>query len=137
MRMLRGLTGVTEPSGNWITTSEGMSGRAASYQTQITGRPANQSYFLNGSKFDGFDGKSPLEAKGPGYAQHLTSEGKFAGYFEREKGLLTQAMLQIGASEGVPIVWHIAEPEAAIAIRKLLTSNGITGITVLFTPPTP
>jgi len=55
--------------GVWRIVNEEMSERAAAYQTQITGRPANESYTVKGVKFDGYSAGMLLDAKGPGYAQ--------------------------------------------------------------------
>ena len=119
--------------GGWANTNESMSNRAANYQEQITGRPANQSYVVNGVKFDGYDGQALLDAKGPGYANLLAPPN--ASWSTAASGLLNQAEAQVAAANGTPIVWHVAEPEAASAIRSLFSDNGISGIRVINTLP--
>jgi filamentous hemagglutinin len=112
-----------------------MSARAAAYQTQITGMTTDQAYVVNGVKFDGFSNNVLLDAKGPGYANFLDSEGEWQSWAQTPTKLLNQAGNQISAANGVPVVWHVAEPEATTAIQDLLQSNGVKGITVIHTPP--
>jgi hypothetical protein len=123
------------PSGRWVTTNEDMPPRSAAYQAQITGRPATESFLQNGVKFDGFDGTNLLEMKGPGYAKHLASPEGFKHYFQGKAGMVAQAKRQHEASEGFPVIWHFAEPEMAAAFRGMLENEGVTGITVVVTPP--
>jgi hypothetical protein len=50
--------------------------------------------------------------------------------------LLDQAFRQTQAAPDAPIQWHVAEPEAADAISKLLQNNGYDQIEVIHTPQT-
>ena len=36
-----------------------------------------------------------------------------------------QAQHQVEAAGGIPVVWHVAEPDAFIAIRKLVEKFGV------------
>lgn len=129
-----GSTGSPGP-GKWVNTTESMSSRAADYQTQITGRPANQSYVVNNVKFDGYNGTSLLDAKGPGYAKFVGPSGRFESYFGGRQSIVTQAQRQLEAANGTPIQWHVAEPEADQAIRTLLNDKDVSGIRVINTLP--
>jgi RHS repeat-associated protein len=124
---------VAEP-GVWISTNESMSARAASYQQFVTGADPGQAYLVNGVKFDGFSGGTLLDAKGPGYATFVNSAGEFKPFFNGADSLLDQAGRQIEAAQGVPIQWHVAEPQAASAMRNLLQNAGHDGIDVIHTP---
>ncbi len=121
--------------GNWQTVNEAMSERAAAYQAQITGQ-GGQAYVVNGVKFDGVNAQSLLEAKGPGYA-NFVENGQFRPWFEGRQALIDQANAQVAAANGTPIVWNVAEAEAATAMQNLFNGNGITGITIVVTPPVP
>jgi hypothetical protein len=50
---------------------------------------------------------------------------------------LAQAQRQLRASEGFPIVWHVAEEEMVLPLRKMFADAGLTSITVVYTPPIP
>jgi filamentous hemagglutinin len=112
-----------------------MSERAATYQAQITGR-TGQSYVVNGVKFDGVGAQGLLDAKGPGYA-NFVKNGEFQGWFTGKQALIDQANAQIAAAKGTPIIWHVAEQEAATAMQNLFNANGITKIKIVVTPAAP
>ncbi|MFP2959795.1 Tox-REase-5 domain-containing protein [Myxococcus sp. 1LA] len=131
--------------GQWRPAKESMSPRARRYQEQITGHSADEAYWVGGVgkngegvKFDGFKKGVLLEAKGPGYAKFF--EGLDPKHWFKNSGakaLVEQADRQFRAAKGVEIRWHIAEENAASAIRRLLRDNEIEGIEVVFTPPLP
>jgi hypothetical protein len=56
---------------NWTAVNEGTSGRAAAFQREATGVPNGMGYVVNGIKFDGYQGGTLLDAKGPGYAKFV------------------------------------------------------------------
>lgn len=111
---------------------EVMSGRARRYQTRITGHDGKVCLY-NGVKFDGADNGVLLDAKGPGYATFV-KDGEFMSWLRGREALVDEAKRQIRAAKGVPIEWHVAERETAIAMRKLLDDEGCSGITVLWVP---
>jgi filamentous hemagglutinin family protein len=124
--------------GVWINTPESMSERAASYQQFVTGADQGQAYLVNGVKFDGYNADAGilLEAKGPGYANFVGSNGTFMSFFSGDQALLEQASRQIQVAGDIPIQWHVAEPEAAEAINNLLQNEGLGNIEVIHTPQT-
>ena len=125
------------PKGTWVKESTaGWSDRAKAYQQQITGRPAGEAFEVNGRRFDGPDpsGCGLLDAKGPGYARGVKN-GRFQEWYKGADGLLKEASGQVVAANGAKITWHVAEADAATAIRNLLKDNGISGIDVVHTPP--
>jgi RHS repeat-associated protein len=121
--------------GQWTRVVESMSVRAAHYQSRITGRLPDVGYVANGVKFDGFDDVAGvlLDAKGPGYSTFVRN-GRFQPWYRGANQLVGQARRQVGAANGTPIRWHVAEQEAADAMRSLLQRNGIQGIDVVHTP---
>jgi RHS repeat-associated protein len=119
--------------GNWTAVNEGMSGRAAAFQREATGVPNGMGYVVNGVKFDGYQGGSLLDAKGPGYAKFVKN-GEFLPWYNGADSLVAQAQRQLAAAGGTPIDWRVAEPEAATAMRNLFANNGITGINVATWP---
>jgi filamentous hemagglutinin len=114
-----------------------MSDRAAAYQMQIAGSAPDQAFVVGNVRFDGYNGTSLLEAKGPGYAQFVGSNGQFEPWFEGSQKLVDQARSQLSVANGAPIEWHIAEPEAFTAIQKLFGASNITGINLVRTPARP
>jgi hypothetical protein len=116
-----------------------MSERAASYQTQITGRGPGWAYRVGDVKFDGYLNGVLVDAKGPGYARFVTdaTQGEFQSWWRGKDALLNEAIRQTAAAGSWPIEWHVAESTAYEAIKNLLSNNGITGIQVIFTPPAP
>ncbi|MEI7298200.1 Tox-REase-5 domain-containing protein [Paraburkholderia tropica] len=122
-------------TGSWISVNESMSAQAQAYQTQITG-VTGQAYVVNGVKFDGVSNNGTLlDAKGPGYANFVGSNGQFQPWFNGQSSLISQAIRQLGAAQGQPIQWSVAEPSAATAIQNLFNANGITGISIINQPP--
>lgn len=112
-----------------------MSSQAQAYQTQIAG-VTGQAYVVNGVKFDGVTANGTLlDAKGPGYASFVGSNGQFQPWFTGQFSLVSQAIRQVGAAQGQPIQWSVAEPSAAMAIQNLFNTNGIKGISVVYQPP--
>ncbi|WP_253975206.1 Tox-REase-5 domain-containing protein [Myxococcus dinghuensis] len=129
--------------GQWAPSNETMSPRARRYQEQISGRSADDAYWVGGTttkdggvKFDGFEKGVLLEAKGPGYAKFFEALNP-KRWFKNSgaKSLGEQALRQVKAAKGMPIRWHVAEEAAVPALRKLLQDRGAQGIEVVFTPP--
>lgn len=121
--------------GQWNSTNESMSAGSRTYQQQITGRAGGDVYRVNGVKFDGYQDGVLQDAKGPGYAKFLDSNGEFKPWYRGADDLVKQAQRQIAVSGGRPIEWSVAEEPAANAIEDLLAANGVTGINVTFVPP--
>ncbi|CAM3167312.1 Tox-REase-5 domain-containing protein [Corallococcus soli] len=130
--------------GKWGPAEESMSARARRYQEQISEHPADEAYWVGGVgknsggvKFDGFRDGVLLEAKGPGYARFF-EELDPKGWFSHSgaRALVEQARRQSEKVRnlGVPIQWHVAEQQAADAIRTLLMRNRINGVQVVYTP---
>ncbi|MCK8500962.1 Tox-REase-5 domain-containing protein [Myxococcus fulvus] len=132
--------------GQWGPAKESMSPSARRYQEQISGHSADEAYWVGGVgrdsggvKFDGFEKGVLLEAKGPGYANKFLDSLDPKIWFQHSgaRGLIEQAQRQLRAARGAPIRWHVAEAKTADAIRKLLNSENMTAIDVVFTPPLP
>jgi hypothetical protein len=119
-------TGAVSFSG-WGRVSESMSDRARAYQEHVTGRSADEAFAVNGIKFDGIlpDG-ALVEAKGPGYAQFVTDEGTWKGFFKGRDALVEQATRQVTAAAGRPVEWHVAEEAAAEAMARVLEKDPVT-----------
>jgi RHS repeat-associated protein len=125
----------TSEQGDWESANESMSARAQNYQVQVGGR-AGEVYSQNGVAFDGFNGTNLIEAKGPGYANFVSSNGTFYGWFNGAQSLAAQAARQIAASAGRNIIWYVAEAKAAQAIVTLLEDVPNSGIiNVVFQAP--
>ena len=110
---------------------------AWAYQEQITGLPRGLAVRLNGVDFDGCresDG-TMLEAKGPGYAKFLDSNGEWLPWWDGKYELMNQAIAQSAAAGSRQIEWYVAEPRALFAIKKMISDLGIQNITVLYERP--
>ncbi len=121
-----------EPGG-WITTTESMSARAQAYQEQITGRPWNWSYEVNGVKFDGFRNGTLIDAKSS--YKNFVKDGRFRDWFAGARSLANQASRQLEAANGTPIEWDVADASTAEAINSLFARANIRGINVVVVPP--
>jgi RHS repeat-associated protein len=112
--------------GKWMEENQaGRSPFTKNYQKQITGRDG-QDFLYNGVRFDGVVNGTLVDAK-----------GKYAFLLEKgwaQEGLLKQAQRQIAAAKGANIEWHFAEEAAASTVQQLFKDQGITGITVHYTP---
>ncbi|WP_244237047.1 Tox-REase-5 domain-containing protein [Corallococcus llansteffanensis] len=98
------------------------------------GKPRTQA---GGVKFDGIEKGALLEAKGPGYVRFFDDlDPKEWFRHSGAQALVDQARRQSEKvkSIGLPIKWHVAEQQAADAIRKLLMRSRIKGIEVVYTP---
>jgi RHS repeat-associated protein len=122
----------SEIGGEFVRVSHNMSKRAAKFEEQITGS-SGLDFNLKNVKFDGFDGKNLLEAKGPGYSSFV-KDGKFVDFFEGKQGLLDQAKRQINVAGDTPVIWHIAEESTFKAIQNLFRDANIKGIDLRHTP---
>jgi filamentous hemagglutinin len=110
-----------------------MSTNSASYQSFVTGAPAGTAYQLNGVNFDGEVPGGPLVEAKASYDFAIAPDGTFQGWFTGGQGLVDQALRQIDAAEGRPIVWYAQTEATANAITKLFARDGIT-IPVIFKP---
>jgi len=112
-----------------------MSDRAAAYQEQITGHDPSEGYVVDGVKFDGYQDGVLQDAKGPGYAQFVDSDGEFQPWYRGANALASQATRQLAAAGGAPITWSVAEEPAVEAIDNLFAARGISGINIIYVPP--
>ncbi|MCI0738940.1 MAG: Tox-REase-5 domain-containing protein, partial [Gemmataceae bacterium] len=129
--------------GAWVVENTvGRSHAAMIYEQQITGHLAGWGYRVARGRvsatFDGYISGVFLEAKGVGYARHVVN-GRFirGPSFEGYARLVDEARRQSQVANGCVVQWHVAEAEAATAIRNMLIDQGISGITVIHTPLRP
>ncbi len=118
--------------GGWIKKNEAMSPRARAYQTQITGR-SGKVYKIGATEYDGLVGGTLVEAKGPGHASFL-DQTDFKRWFQNKKKIIQQAKRQSRVAGGIPLEWHVAEPELKQVLERLFKKNGIVGIRIVHTP---
>jgi len=115
----------------FFDVSESMSNTARNYQRQVTGTAEGKAYFKNGTRFDGYDNGTLLEAKGPGYDKLLKDPELQAKVGNK---LLKQARNQLDAADGAPIKWIVAEKGFAKKLRKMFKINGNMPIQVVYQP---
>ena len=104
------------------------SARSQLYEEQVTGVPIEHSYYVGGKEFDGFDGFSLVDAKGPGYAFRIKSDWSDEPFttperysetkgkiIKEKKGLIDIGKEQVEAvrstGTNTPIQWHISEKD--------------------------
>jgi hypothetical protein len=122
-----------DPTADW---PGGKSVRAQAYQAQITGLPPGLAVALNGVVFDGCresDG-TMLEAKGQGYAWALRGSDAWMDNYKGVDGIMDQAAKQSEAAAGRAIEWHFAEQPVADYFRRAFAKEGLSNITVIYTP---
>ncbi|MEV7129764.1 Tox-REase-5 domain-containing protein [Streptomyces sp. NPDC093260] len=125
--------------GEWKAENENMSAAALAYQMRVTGTPKGMVYRLTADtksgwvKFDGFKDGKLLDAKN-GYLGFIDKKtGKFYTWW---KAGLDEAKRQDKAFQrhGIPIVWHCSEAAVVPLFKEMLKKEGITSITVVYTP---
>ncbi|MBO0590937.1 hypothetical protein I2486_05900 [Cellulophaga sp. E16_2] len=120
--------------GNWKTVNESMSDAAKSYQEFISGKSWNQSFELNGYKFDAIKDGILSDAKS-GYLNFVDpNTSRFKPFFNGGNDAITQARNQINAAEGLPIVWHFEHKTVRDAFEYLFRNEGFTNLTLKHTP---
>jgi hypothetical protein len=75
-----------------------------------------------------------LEAKGPGYADKMTSDTDWQGWFEGDEEIEAQMQRQASAAAGRIVEWHFAEQSVANYFSNYAEENGLTNIIVIYTP---
>jgi hypothetical protein len=121
------------PTGEWVTVNEHMNDAPRAYQTQVTGR-TGQAWVENGVKFDGMKDGRLIEAKGD-YSGFVDKEGKLYWWFSKEQSLIDQAERQLGAAQGTPVDWYIANEPSMKIIEEIITREGHTEINFVLLPP--
>ena len=129
------------------------SARSQLYEEQVTGVPIEHSYYVGGKEFDGYDGFSLVDAKGPGYAFRIKSDWSDEPFttperysetkgkiIKEKKGLIDIGKEQVEAvrSTGTdtPIQWHIAEKETFDELWDRQMDNDFPPeIKLIYTPP--
>jgi hypothetical protein len=131
--------------GEWGPAQEAdKSDASRRYQEQITGRSADEAYWVGGvgkksggTKFDGFKDGVLLEAKGPGYANKFEDNLDPKPWFEHTgaQEFIEQADRQCRRIRGTGfrIEWHVAEAKTKAAIEKLFEGENFPEITVIHT----
>ncbi|MEM6269852.1 MAG: Tox-REase-5 domain-containing protein [Bacteroidota bacterium] len=119
--------------GNWITTNESMSPEAAAYQSHVSGRPANHSYQIGKTKYDGFKDGKLLEAKS-GLLNMVDPEtGRFRRWFSGRDQMISQGHRQKAMANGYPLEWHFQLAPVAEATKKEFQNDGLN-IPVIHNP---
>jgi hypothetical protein len=104
--------------------------RAAEYQTRVTGQPANRSYKVKNTKFDGYKNGKLIEAKA-NYKQFINKKKNVFHEFFQKKGqkkLLDQAERQVEAANGTPIQWICKDKELVNVLKKLFAAKTEKGL---------
>jgi hypothetical protein len=118
--------------GRWVKKNEAMSARARAYQSQITGR-SGEVYVIGDAEYDGLVDGVLVEAKGPGFLSFLDRKD-FKRWFQNKRKIIEQAQRQSQAVRGIPLEWHVAEPELKKALEALFKRERIIGIKIIHTP---
>ncbi|MBN1208801.1 MAG: hypothetical protein JXB05_28330 [Myxococcaceae bacterium] len=135
-----GKSRVAEGAGEWRRKKFSGSESSRRYQEQISGRSADEIYYIEGVEYDGFTSGVLWEAKGEGYLEFFERNRQPKRWFEKSaefKGLIDQARNQSRAARGIPVEWHVAEHEMVEILEHHFRRANIAGIKVIFTPPRP
>ncbi|WNG41334.1 hypothetical protein F0U60_52530 [Archangium minus] len=127
--------------GQWVEDNSSMSEQARDYQAQISGAPKRWAYRVcrDGDcvNYDGYDPKTGtlLEAKARGYQKWFDEDLNPRFKYEGLDSMIEQAERQLRVADGVPILWHVAEPRMVAVLRKYFDANGFQAIEVVYTQP--
>ncbi|WP_193504736.1 RICIN domain-containing protein [Streptomyces coeruleorubidus] len=126
--------------GSWATEKESMAAADAAYQRAVTGGvpegfvykvpdPSTPSGYV---KFDGYLNGTLIDAKNLHYPDNFinASTGKLR-FPTKETGTMKK---QVGAANGVPVVWYMNNERTAIALQHWVADNGLKGIKIVFRP---
>ena len=130
-------TPAQEP-GQWRRRKFSGSPQARRYQEQISGRSADEVYYIGEVEFDGFQNGVLLEAKAENYRQFFDKDGQPYYWFEASgsfKQLIEQAYRQSQTAKGLVVQWHVAEQGVATLLRQQFKSEKLFNIEVVYTPP--
>ena len=108
--------------------------RSQVYEEEMTGVPIENSYYVDGVEFDGYEDGVLIDAKGPGYA-HLI--GHDWNTVEDELIDTANRQARAAARTRTPIEWRIAEPELAAHLQDLQEDDQFpSSIRIIQVPPT-
>ncbi|MEJ1962983.1 MAG: RHS repeat-associated core domain-containing protein [Gammaproteobacteria bacterium] len=111
--------------GAWMAVNESMKAARLAYQIEQGGR-AGFAYVVNGVKFDGYVGRTLIEAKSGLGSLVSRTTGEFRTSISVGEKLVAQAQRQLNAAAGkVKIEWRVDSKRAADALRKLFKDNNI------------
>ncbi|MFH9892397.1 RICIN domain-containing protein [Streptomyces luteogriseus] len=126
--------------GSWATERESMAAADAAYQRAVTGGvpegfvykvrdPSTASGYV---KFDGYLNGTLIDAKNLHYPDNFINAGTGKLRFPtKETGTMKK---QVGAANGVPVVWYMNNERTAIALQHWVADNGLKGIKIVFKP---
>jgi len=108
--------------GKWVDVARGPNGLA--HQSAMSGQPIRarggklyiKEYDVNGVKFDDYKNGTLYEYKGP-HGNLLNKEREFHHWVSGAKKLRDQALRQVDAAQGTPVVWRVGARQVK-AFRK-------------------
>jgi len=119
-------------------STAGRSERTTAYQSQISKLPVGLEVKWRGVRFDGCreegDTIVMLEAKGPGFAQHMDGAEDWKGYYTGLGDTLQQMRNQSEAAGAHRVEWHVAEAPFAEYLRQYALAQGYANIVMIHTP---
>jgi hypothetical protein len=129
-----------EGPGEWRHKKFSGSERSMRYQEQISGRSADEVYFIGRVEYDGFDPGLLKEAKAEGYLAFFHKDGKPRTWYEASgeyDGLMKQAREQAETARinGMRLQWHVAEPEMVRILQINFRRQRIENIELIHTSP--
>ncbi|WP_143101700.1 Tox-REase-5 domain-containing protein [Stigmatella aurantiaca] len=128
----------TREPGQWRRRKFSGSTQARRYQEQISGRSADEVYYIGEVEFDGFQNGVLLKAKAENYRQFFDKDGQPYYWFEASgsfKQLIEQAYRQSQTAKGLVVQWHVAEQGVATLLRQRFKGERLFNIEVVYTPP--
>ncbi len=114
----------------------GRSDPAVAHQSQITGLPPALAVEFNGVKYDGCresDGHL-LEAKGQGFAKHMSGPDEWEPYFRGRDKQEKQIEDQSRAAGDRIVEWHVAEKPFADYLHDYAKRHNLDNVIVIYTP---
>jgi RHS repeat-associated protein len=118
--------------GRWVLKSR-RSGPSLEHQSKMSGKPILEidgkyyilEYDLKGVTFDDFQGGKLFDYK-DNFSNFIGKDNRFYGWFRGAEELQLQALRQIQAAKGTPVVWKVGKGQLAAFKRAVGNIPGLT-----------
>ncbi|MDR2281365.1 MAG: hypothetical protein LBE07_11000 [Gordonia sp. (in: high G+C Gram-positive bacteria)] len=126
---------IAEAAKGWQMTAPKASEPARRYNRQVAHAPSGYTFRVGGFDFDGraSDG-TLLLSYGVGYDGHLLPDGAIDPAWQGADQILSQARDALAAAGDTPVRLVFAERRAADAVNRLLITNKLERVQVVFVP---
>ncbi|MDM8000149.1 MAG: Tox-REase-5 domain-containing protein [Dehalococcoidia bacterium] len=126
------VTARADDGNRWVEVGR-RGGRSLEHQSAMSGQMIRRSggrnlineFRYHGVYFDDFKGGTLFDYKGD-YSKFIGSNGKFKGWFSGGRSLTRQAVRQVRAANGIPVVWRVGEGQVTAFSKVIKRISGLT-----------